>query len=1439
MTSRQPDPHDLQATVPAGAPPAGTAASATHGDRHDLLATIPAKHQADRHDLQATLPAGGSAAGQDQHDALATVPASGAKRGSDHHDQQATLPMARPQAPAPAGGDAPTLATTPAGLAQTLAAGTATSATGNAATLPVGTQNTGGGTGSVAGTGSFAMQTQGSFAGRTGTFGRTMRTKVNHQLVGEHQSLDQRLQLSRTSVLAEMATTRMAVGAEVPTSVSHLVESQGTEGRYLIDKPLAEGGMGAVLRIEDHDFRRQAAMKIIKGKFAGNVDAVERFLAEAQVTAQLEHPNIVPVHDLGVMEDGSLYYTMKLIEGVSLGKVVKLLQQHRGWAKEKDGAVIPPDAESEAATKRWTENYLLEVFLKVLDGVGFANSKGVIHRDLKPDNVMVGAHGEVLVVDWGIAKILKSADRDAELVRRVASIREVGAVNETMAGSAMGTIYYMPPEQAKGELELVDARADVYALGATLYEMLSLKRSVTGSTLTEMLVKVANGQWTSLDEVAPHLHPDLVAIVHKSMSLDLAKRYRTCEEFAEDLRRYAAGRAVSARQRSIAELIKLWIIEHRMQLGLGAGAIALVAASVTGGVWWAQEAALAKGRAALAQAESELQKVDREDPGALRAIQSLLQTASDNLPKSGRIDKLAEDVATAIGGAEQKQKEAQKAAAAQAARLADAKTALDAARTARTDFERLADETRLKDAAAQIRVANQKDPGNPEIESEQQTIIGLTARLEEIKARRAALAAFESASKSLTTLAQLDPVAAKDEFDALAVRTGDQLALAAKWAVDGSGAAAARLARLTDAAGAKRAAVAARQVAAGHADEANRLIASAQGEPHAAAVASLTKAHTLLDLALKATPGETDLLRRRDEVGDLQRQRLANLKRGEAVAQARQALDRIAGLLAQGDHAGAREQLGLADGFAPNDDAAMRAEVAKAGKAIDAAETAAARTARLAIDARTAVGEAESAQQSFAALNKARGELVGVQAELAKLELALAAAPLDQKKPLLAARDRVRQLTTEIAERWATTEAAASRALSRLSEQPDNPLDADLRKLLGAVYYQRLQMARRDGNLNDLKAYTNLIARLGDKAQVNLSGEGKLTINAPAGTKLTLRRLEESSDGRLVPTGEARDLPVGLPTALPGGRWQVNGGEFQLGLAIEADGERTITLPEKLPRIPGFSLRWVPPGSSLGVPGVGGTKGFLLAETETTLEQYLPFLLDKPQFDAIAADIIDIEKVLDSKPPRKVIFAPFAVGSEYPQLYKVDISRGKDQEKDQPWKLLGISLPAAEFAKEPVSFVDRNDADSFCRWLAKRTGLTVRLPASAERALAANGGDDLRIYPWGPRFDGLHAASALSVFRQGKEAQHQVAAGSFPADTGPFGHRDLGGNVREWLFNRPRDRSDLSAGTQGGLVGGGGYSDESSFQFRSDYSESVEPIVSMGPIGFRILVEIP
>jgi serine/threonine protein kinase len=297
--------------------------------------------------------------------------------------------------------------------------------------------------------------------------------------------------------------------------------------KYKVHGLLANGGMGAVLEAEDLSTRRRVAMKVLLT--VGTTEDMARFIEEAQVTAQLEHPNIVPVYELNVNELDKPFYVMKLVRGDSLTRVLDDLLRD-----------VP------GAHERYPIGELLGVFQKVCDAIAFAHSKGVVHRDLKPDNIMLGEFGETMVMDWGLAKPLgQSANADlgkASVRTMVQSLRsdEPGAIG-TLEGAAIGTPKYMSPEQADGRSHVVDSRTDVYALGAILYSILTLQPPVDGEHAMEIMEKVVNGRLTPPEE-AVRLHPPrhlpegklptgLIATAMKALSLDPASRFVSVREF--------------------------------------------------------------------------------------------------------------------------------------------------------------------------------------------------------------------------------------------------------------------------------------------------------------------------------------------------------------------------------------------------------------------------------------------------------------------------------------------------------------------------------------------------------------------------------------------------------------------------------------------------------------------------------------------------------------------------------------------------------------------------------------------------------------------------------------------------------------------------------------------------------------------------------------------
>ena len=313
---------------------------------------------------------------------------------------------------------------------------------------------------------------------------------------------------------------------------AHLSRKRGQEAPFDVQKEIAHGGMGAVLLARDKALEREVAVKVIRPQVADSEEHRVRFLDEAQITAQLEHPNIVPVHDLGKNSQGDLYVTMKLVKGRSLGQIIEDLKnaEHSSCkgaqrpTKADRSSALQSGESSEASEKNSalesqatiSLSELLNIFLKVCDGMAFAHSRGVIHRDLKPDNIMVGSFGEVLVMDWGLAKIV--GREDAHAGELVTSSRVEKDAGQTLDGAAMGTPAYMPPEQAEGEISKIDHRSDIYSLGAILYEILTLRRPFQGKTPMEVMLKVSEGKLKPPEEraVAQLVHEGLVRTRHGS-----------------------------------------------------------------------------------------------------------------------------------------------------------------------------------------------------------------------------------------------------------------------------------------------------------------------------------------------------------------------------------------------------------------------------------------------------------------------------------------------------------------------------------------------------------------------------------------------------------------------------------------------------------------------------------------------------------------------------------------------------------------------------------------------------------------------------------------------------------------------------------------------------------------------------------------------------------
>lgn len=317
--------------------------------------------------------------------------------------------------------------------------------------------------------------------------------------------------------LSDKAIERLRAGAEEP-------DLAGT--RYRLLERIARGGMGVVYAANDEKLERRVALKVLDVPGTDG-DLANRIIREARVLARLEHPGIVPVHDVGTLADGRVFYTMKFVEGQRLDRFIETV---------------------ESVQDR------LRLFLRICEAVAFAHARGVLHRDLKPANIMVGPFGEVLVMDWGLAKILRSeaqladhaADPEATILEKpnqpgVESDSTKSSVI-TGHGTVMGTPGYMSPEQARGEVELLDARSDIFSLGALLRFIL-MQRTSAG--------------------FAPRLDRSLEAIWAKATEERRESRYSAVQELGQDVSRYLDGLAVGAHRESFFDKLARFYRRYR------------------------------------------------------------------------------------------------------------------------------------------------------------------------------------------------------------------------------------------------------------------------------------------------------------------------------------------------------------------------------------------------------------------------------------------------------------------------------------------------------------------------------------------------------------------------------------------------------------------------------------------------------------------------------------------------------------------------------------------------------------------------------------------------------------------------------------------------------------------------------------------------------------
>ncbi len=380
-----------------------------------------------------------------------------------------------------------------------------------------------------------------------------------------------------------------SVGEEMQAATIEQFGSVGHDRFEVLDE-LARGGLGRVFRARDPRTNRIVAIKEV---LRPHPDIIVRFAREALVTANLQHPAIVPVYEVGRWTSGEPFYAMKLVQGRTLDDLIT-------EAKTLDARMV-----------------LVPHLIHVADALAYAHSERVIHRDLKPANVLVGAYGETVVIDWGLAKNLATGE-EIDALPNATTIPPDNA--QTMIGSVVGTPAYMPPEQAIGEK--VDEHADVYAIGAILYHVLTGVRPYRAArTMDELLRMVSTEPPEPITELVEDAPPELIAIVEKAMARRPEDRYATAQGLALDLRAFQAGKLVAAHRYTARQLVRRWISRHKGMVLTAVVALGVLIAIGAVGVW-----RIAK--------ERDVARSERAEAQRQRAI--AVQRVADSLEELGR-----------------------------------------------------------------------------------------------------------------------------------------------------------------------------------------------------------------------------------------------------------------------------------------------------------------------------------------------------------------------------------------------------------------------------------------------------------------------------------------------------------------------------------------------------------------------------------------------------------------------------------------------------------------------------------------------------------------------------------------------------------------------------------------------------------------------------------
>ena len=333
--------------------------------------------------------------------------------------------------------------------------------------------------------------------------------------------------------------------------------------RFRIIRPHAKGGLGEVFVAHDKELNREVALKEIQNRHADHPLSRSRFMLEAEVTGGLEHPGIVPIYGLGQYLDGRPYYAMRFIRGDSLQEAI---------ARYHD-----PKANQDPGARALELRKLLDRFVDVCNAIAYAHSRQVVHRDIKPGNVMLGPFGETLVVDWGLAKPLGETEEILESGQGPLRLSSQSSQDLTQVGAAVGTPQYMSPEQARGDLDQIGPASDVYSVGATLYTLLTGKVASQAANVAMVLHGVIQGNFPTPRQVKPDVSRPLEAICLKAMALRPEDRYPSARDLADELEHWMADEPVAAYPEPLPARVARWTRRHKTMVA-GAAALLLTAA---------------------------------------------------------------------------------------------------------------------------------------------------------------------------------------------------------------------------------------------------------------------------------------------------------------------------------------------------------------------------------------------------------------------------------------------------------------------------------------------------------------------------------------------------------------------------------------------------------------------------------------------------------------------------------------------------------------------------------------------------------------------------------------------------------------------------------------------------------------------------------------------